>query len=138
MTADCATLKLDNQKNGWHGVCINHEWNGDDIFAAVHTLGRRYLHIRDNRNSNWMAYLSTVSEEGVKSDVRDNDIRAAIKKAATMLDYPSSRGIPIDRIDTHSLRIGGANALSLAGYLDRQIQKMGRWRGETFKEYVRE
>ena len=85
-----------------------------------------------------MAYLSTVSEDGVKFDVRDNDIRAAIKKAATMLDYPSSRGIPIDRIDTHSLRIGGANALSLAGYLDRQIQKMGRWRGETFKEYVRE
>jgi hypothetical protein len=28
--------------------------------------------------------------------------------------------------------------LSLAGYSDRQIQKMGRWRGKTFKEYVRE
>ncbi len=138
MTADCATLKLDNQKNGWHGVCINHEWNGDDTFDAVRALGRRYIHIRDNSNGNWNAYLSSVFDKGVKTDVRDRDIRAAIKKAAAMLDYPSSRGIPIDRIDTHSLRIGGAFALSLAGYSDRQIQKMGRWRGETFKEYVRE
>ena len=62
-----------------------------------------------------MTYLSTVFEDGVKSGVRDRDIWAAIKKAAAMLDYPSSRGIPIDRIDTHSLHIGGANALSLAG-----------------------
>ena len=38
----------------------------------------------------------------------------------------------------HSLRIGEANALALAGYSDRQIQKLGRWRGATFKEYVRE
>ena len=28
--------------------------------------------------------------------------------------------------------------LSLAGYSDLQIQKMGRWRGETFKEYMSE
>jgi hypothetical protein len=26
----------------------------------------------------------------------------------------------------------------LAGYSKQQIQKMGRWRGETFLEYVRE
>ena len=28
------------------------------------------------------------------------------------------------------------NALALAGYSDTQIQKMGRWRGATFKEYI--
>ena len=54
-----------------------------------------------------------------------------------VLAYPS-RGFPINRIDTHSLQIGGANALSLSGYSKQQIQKMGRWRGETFLEYVRE
>ena len=26
----------------------------------------------------------------------------------------------------------------LSGYSDTQIQKMGRWRGATFKEYIRE
>ncbi len=42
------------------------------------------------------------------------------------------------RVDTHSLHSGGANTLVLSGYLDTQIQKMGRWKGTTFKEYIRE
>ncbi len=54
-----------------------------------------------------------------------------------MLHYPTAKGIPIERINTHSLRSGGANALALSGYSDTQIQKMGRWRGATFKEYIR-
>jgi hypothetical protein len=58
--------------------------------------------------------------------------------AAAALDYPSLKGIPINKIDTHSLRSGGANALALNGYSDMRIQKMGRWKGATFKEYVRE
>jgi hypothetical protein len=57
---------------------------------------------------------------------------------ATVLEYPTGKGIPINCIDTHSLRSGGANALSLSGYSDTQIKKMGRWRGATFKEYIRE
>ena len=64
-------------------------------------------------------------------------ISKALKAGAYDLDY-MSRGIFPDDIDTHSLRAGGANALSLNGYTDREIQKMGRWRGETFKEYIRE
>ncbi len=35
MTADGATLKLDNQKNGWKGVCVYHEANGDMIHCPV-------------------------------------------------------------------------------------------------------
>jgi hypothetical protein len=58
--------------------------------------------------------------------------------AVAALNYPSLKGIPIDRIDMHSLRSGGANALALSGYSNMQIQKMGRWKGATFKEYVRE
>jgi len=50
----------------------------------------------------------------------------SLKFAAGALDHPAAKGIPIDRIDTHSLRSGGANVLALAGYLDREIQKMGR------------
>ncbi len=42
------------------------------------------------------------------------------------------------RVDTHSLHSGGANTLALSGYSDTQIQKMGRWKGVTFKEYIRE
>jgi hypothetical protein len=46
MTADGATLKLDNQKNGWKGVCVYHETNGDPINCPVRALGRRLIQIR--------------------------------------------------------------------------------------------
>ena len=36
------------------------------------------------------------------------------------------------------MKSGGANALSLAGYIDIDIQKKGRWRGGNFKLYIRE
>jgi hypothetical protein len=137
LSADAATLKLDNQKNGWKGVCISHHSNGAGLFDPVEGLGRRYVHIRAH-TSDEECFLSAVFEDDVETDVRNNDISAALKVAATMLDYPGTRGIPVESIDTHSLRIGGANALSLAGYSKQQIQKMGRWRSETFMEYIRE
>ena len=61
-----------------------------------------------------------------------------LKAAAAEKEYPGLRGCPLDRIDTHSLRSGGANTLSLAGYEEFQIQKMGRWNSKTFKEYILE
>ena len=61
-----------------------------------------------------------------------------LKLAAGLLNYPTRKGIPIKRVDTHSLRGGGANALALSDFSDTQIQKMGRWCGATFKEYIRE
>ena len=142
MTAVGATLKLDNQKNGWKGVCVFQEANGDSYFCPVRALARRYIHIR-GQNSHWLVCkrkrLSAHYEgNGKERHLTDKDVSAGVKAAASALNYPTTRGIPIDRIDTHSLRSGGANALHLAGYSDRQIQKMGRWRGETFKEYIRE
>ena len=137
MTADGATLKLDNQKNGWKGVCVYQEHNKDEQLSPVRALGRRCVSIR-HQTSSRKTYLSAYWMDGKRKNITAENISAALKFAATALDYPSLKGIPIDRVDTHSLRAGGANALSLAGYSDRDIQKMGRWRGETFKEYIRE
>lgn len=137
LTAHSATLKLDNQKNGWKGVCVNQEANGNLISCPVRALGRRFLHISCNSTQR-DTFLSAFYIDGTRFDVTDKDIRASIKAAATILLYPTNKGIPIHRVDTHSLRSGGANALSLSGYSDREIQKMGRWRSQTFKEYIRE
>ena len=138
MTAHSATLKLDNQKNGWKGVCIHQEVNGDPYHCPVRALGRRYSHIRQHTHDLTNTFLSTYYIATLRYDINDRDISAALKLAGVALEYPSRRGIPIDRIDTHSLRSGGANALALNGYSDREIQKMGRWRSATFKEYIRE
>lgn len=137
LTANSATLKLDNQKNGWKGVCINQQTNGEHILCPVRALARRVLHIRQHAFS-LDTFLSTFVANGRQFNVTDNDMRKSLKMAALHLNYPVLKGIPIDRIDTHSLRSGGANALSLLGCSDREIQKMGRWRSATFKEYIRE
>ena len=76
--------------------------------------------------------------EGKRKYINADNMSAALKFATTALNYPYLKGIPIYRVDTHSLRSGGSNSLLLAGYSDRDIQKFGRWRGEIFKEYIRE
>jgi hypothetical protein len=81
-------------------------------------------------------HITLSQRNGLTSQTRTS--RLLSKRATNVLDYPIAKGIPIERIDTHSLRSRGANALSLAGFSDTQIQKMGQWRGATFKEYVRE
>ena len=45
-----------------------------------------------------------------------------MKIAAAKLGYPSSN-IPLDRIDTHSYRAGGACAMKMAGFGDEIIIK---------------
>jgi hypothetical protein len=70
-------------------------------------------------------------------NVTDDNISKALKQATATLQYLLYQGILIKRIDTHSLRIGGACALALNGFSEMHIQKMGRWRGDMFKEYVR-
>ena len=54
---------------------------------------------------------------------------AALDFTGTALNYPSLKGNLVDRVDNNYLVVGGANALLLAGYSNRGIQKMGRWRG---------
>jgi hypothetical protein len=89
--------------------------------------------------ANMKTFLSThYNDKGQRSDIINEDVSKALKAAATVLDYPTAKGISVDHIDTHLLQSGSAKALSVAGYLDTQSQKMGRWRGATFKEYIQE
>ena len=95
------------------------------------------MHVRKH-TTDQSTLLSAYWQDGKRFNVTDQDIREGLKWAAVDLDYPATRGMPIERIETHSLCIGGACALALSGFFDTQIQKMGRWRGATFKEYTRE
>ena len=113
------------------------EHNGDKKFSPVRELGRRFLSIR-NKVKNKKTYLSAYWVEDKRKDLNVENMSATLKFATTVLNYPYLKVIPIERVYTHLLRSGGANSLSLAGYIDRDILKMGRRIGETFKEYIRE
>jgi hypothetical protein len=130
-----ATLKLDNQKNGWKGVSIYNETNGNPALRPVCALGRHYKHIC-NSTGKKKTFLSAYYDGGIEANVTLEHISCGLKTAAAALDYPSQKGIPIERINTHLLRSGRANALALSGFSDMQIQKIGYWKSATFKEYV--
>jgi len=94
MAAASTMMKLDNQKNWWKGVCVNHHANGDEYFCPVRALGRRYIHIRQH-STNPKTYHSTYWENGVRHDVTDKDVRKVLKWAATELNYPAEKSVPI-------------------------------------------
>ena len=123
MTADSAALKLDNQKSGWKAACIHQETNGEQVKCPVRALARRVLHLRENK-AKGKTILCKVYEEDGERYVCAKDVSASLKVlAANLLQYPMTRGIPINSVDTHSLRSGGANALALSGYTDGQMER---------------
>ncbi len=77
-TADSATMKLDNQKNGWKGVCVYQEANGDDYLCPVKALCQRFLQIRLHGGTG-KTFLSSYWAKGVKADVTAKHISQALK-----------------------------------------------------------
>jgi hypothetical protein len=136
LSADGATLKLDNQKNGHKGLCVYQQTTGNPIHCPVRTLGRQYQHLRENK-ATIKTFICAYWVDGQAYNITEDNISKALKRAAATLQYPLYQVISIKQIDTHSLRISGACALALNGFSEMHIQKMGRWRGDTFKEYVR-
>ena len=139
LAADWATLTISNQKNGQKGDSVHHSAiDGRPYACPVRALGRRYVHLRKHDKTG-KAYICTYWDEAGRGSVTESQIRYAVKFAATALGYPS-RGIPIARVDTHSLRAGGACALKLSGHDDVEIRKMGRWapRSLAFLEYIQQ
>ncbi len=100
--ADGATMKLDNQKNGWKGVCVYQEANGDPLNCPVRALGRQYLHHHKN-GATKTTIIWAYFKEGRRYDVTSGHVSSALKLAAGALEYPIIKGIPIERVNMHSL-----------------------------------
>jgi len=121
LQAEGATLKLDNQKNGGKGVCLYQQHNGDAFRCPVRALARRVIHLRTNRASG-KEYLSAYWINGKRCDATADDISRHLKLAVGILNYPTRKGIPIGRVDTHSLRGGGqcSGTLRLFGHTNTE------------------
>ena len=114
-------------------MSIFHEANGKELMCPGKAIGRRYCDIQ-RQGGGEGTYLSAYWVGGVRYDVTNQDMRESIKASGIALEYPTEYGIDIECLDTHSLTSGGANQLGTAGYSEIEIQKMGRWKGDTFKE----
>jgi hypothetical protein len=94
--AEGATLKLDNQKNGWKGVCVYNKSNGKRWHFPVRALARRYLHLCNMGANSKTFLLAYYNDKGQRSNITNKDVSKALKVAATALDYPTAKGIPVD------------------------------------------
>ena len=78
-------------------------------------------------------YLSLYYVNGARKDVTVEDISKHLKLAVGLLNYPMRKGIPVERVDTHLLWGGGANALALSGYSKTAIQNWDDGKGPHSK-----
>ena len=132
LTADSATMKITNQKNGRMGQTIHHD--GTDSRGGVAALARRVHHILQN-GGNDDSLICDYFKNGDCLAVTPKHLIVMIRTAVKTLRL-DTKGIDPDLVGVHSLRAGGAMALKLNDYSDTTIQKLGRWSSLTFLQYI--
>ena len=116
-------LRITEKKNSFKGACVHHGALERQIFeCTVKALARRVAHIQvhtSHETTLVCAYWYSVGW----GDVTYRDMSFHMKFAVAKVGYPI-RNIPLDRIDTHFNRAGGACAMKLEGFDDESIRKM--------------
>lgn len=135
MTAKSATLSISNQKNGTRGSLINHEANGT-FTCPVSALARR-VHDIMKRGSPEDILGTFFTKRGYKAKVTQAHMGKALKEAIISMNLVG-KGFPVESVNTHSLRAGGAMAMHLNGVSPITIRKQGRWSSDTFLMYIHE
>jgi hypothetical protein len=134
LTADSATLKITNQKNGRMGGTIHHKSNGREA-CPIKALAHIIAHINAHKEDDMDHLLCSYFHNDEWTTVTSSDIVHMVRLAAKAL-HLEQQGIDPDLIGAHSLRAGGAMALRLHGCDDTTIMKMGRWTSLTFTQYI--
>ena len=133
LQATASTLHVTNQKNGAHGQVVH---NGAIHLAhcPICSLTRR-VHSILATSANNSTLISFYTAGHQLSHILASDINAAVKTAIQALQLHCS-GFGTHLIGSHSLRMGGAMALKLAGVDSNSIKKHGCWTLDAFLGYL--
>ena len=137
LTANAATLRIENQKNGIKNQIIHHEraTNNNGVCPVDLLLKLVTELLKDGASSDTL--LCAYNMNGTWCHIADKDITALVKWIAKKSNM-HKKGFPLNRIGSHSLRAGGAMALKLNGIDTVLIKKYGRWTSDTFITYIHE
>ena len=78
----------------------------------------------------WSRLVSQNPRELRRLNVKREALEGWLRAAA------AANGLPVDRVGTHSLRVGGATALYNAGWELAAVQRFGRWASGAFHGYL--
>ena len=134
LSADGATIFLENQKNGKKGSTVHHEAIGTSI-CPVAALARRVHHLAAHSKESKLPLGTVFKTKRKRGAVSDRDIATAVRWGALM-DNLLEQGYTLDRVSSHSLRSGGAMALKLNGADSETIMRVGRWTSLTYLTYI--
>ena len=135
LSADSATLRIVNQKNGRMGTCIHHQCS-NKATSPVKALARLVHHkLSNGGNNDTLLCDFWDTNKHTWQSIQAQDIITMTRKAVKSLNL-HQQGIDPDLVGAHSLRAGGAMALKMHGHSDTTIMKMGRWSSLTFLMYI--
>ena len=131
------TLCFSEQKNAVKGETIGHGRSGDAFYCPVLALWRRVHHLhKHNAPDNTPLYTSyRDSTANTTSEITSGRMTTALRLAAKTT--VEATGIDPKRIESRSLRSGGATAMLCANIDPTTIQLIGRWRSDSMLLYLR-
>ena len=137
-TATEATIRMPNQKNGVKGECIHQECTGT-VNSPIKSLARRVHNIMSKPHASSTTPIHNYHHPLYchYQPITATTINNTIKRAASEIGLFKLGYTPSD-VSSHSLRAGGAMAMHLNGIDTNTIQKMGRWKSNTFLMYIHE
>ncbi len=100
----------------------------------IAALARRVANIQQD-NSSHCPLNVVYSKSGRRSSVLDRDIGIAVRWGVAH-DCLLTKGYILNRISSHSLRVGGAMAMKLSGVSDSTIMQVGHWSSLTYLTYI--
>ncbi len=143
--ADAVSVNFRRQKNRDNGVVVTQhctDKTGKAEMCPVRALAALFVRIRSyvsirtqgatNVGINTLASVDGNRLEGILS----KEVLKQLRDAAAAVGE-RRLGFPVDRIGTHSILVGAAMAMFLAGVPCQTIQLIGRWRSRTFMKYLR-
>lgn len=133
LSADAATICLENQKNGDRMDNVHHYSSDDAVLDPVQAIA--HLVFATHGMPDTTPLGTYINNNGRQYRVRAPSILAAVRLAAIRCNL-ASYGYDLSRVGSHSLRSGGAMQLKLAGYDHDMIRKLGRWRSDTYLKYI--
>ena len=136
-TADAATLRIMNQKNGVKNQTIHHERaKNKSSMCPVETLIELIIELKNSLAED-ETLLCAYRMDQEWQHIQDRHITSLVKWLAKKTKL-TTKGYPESRLGSHSLRAGGAMALKLNGVDAVLIKKYGRWTSDTFITYIHE